>query len=83
MLLPVGRSGWAIVAGYMGMLSILGVFAPIAVISGIIAIKQINKSAHTPNPKYGLGRAYFGLILGGLFCALYGFVIVQALLRTQ
>ena len=66
MLLPVGRSGWAIAAGYLGLFSVLMIFAPIALIVSIIAIRDIKK-----NPgKHGMGRAIFGLIMGVLFTGL-------------
>jgi hypothetical protein len=63
MLLPIGRSGWAIAAGYAGLFSVLFVFAPFAILFGILAIRDIKK-----NPKkHGMGRAIFGLVMGILF----------------
>jgi hypothetical protein len=62
MLLPVGRSGWAIAAGYLGLFSVLVIFAPISLIVSIIAIRDIRK-----HDKRGMGRAIFGLIMGALF----------------
>ena len=62
MLLPVGRSGWAIAAGYLGLLSVLLIFAPIALIVAIIAILDIKRNPQ----KHGMGRAVFGLITGVL-----------------
>jgi hypothetical protein len=60
MLIPIGRSPWAIAAGYMGLISLLMFPAPIAIVFGVLAIRDINK-----NPKLtGLGRAWFGLIMG-------------------
>ncbi|MBS0465197.1 MAG: DUF4339 domain-containing protein, partial [Proteobacteria bacterium] len=38
MLLPVGRSPWAIAAGYLGLLAVTGIFAPFALVTGIIAV---------------------------------------------
>ncbi len=32
-ILPVGRSGWAIAAGYLGLFSVLGVFGPFAIVT--------------------------------------------------
>ena len=62
MLVPVGRSGWAIAAGYAGLFAALVFPAPIALILGIIAIRHIKK-----NPKlHGMGRAIFGLVMGVL-----------------
>ena len=59
-LLPVGRSGLAIAAGYLGLLSIILVVAPVAVIVSVLAIRDIKR-----NPKkMGMGRAIFGLVMG-------------------
>ncbi len=66
LLLPVGRSVWAIVAGYLGLFSVLLVFAPPALICGIVAIFDIRKSKLGPKPKFGMGRAIFGIIMGSL-----------------
>ncbi len=63
MLIPVGRSGWAIAAGYLGLISVIVLPAPFAIVFGCIAIRDIKKN---PN-KHGLGRAYFGLIMGIIF----------------
>jgi hypothetical protein len=63
MLLPVGRSGWAIAAGYLGLFSVLVCPAPIAVVISIIAIMDIKKHPE----RHGMGRAIFGLVMGGLF----------------
>ena len=62
MLLPVGRSGLAIAAGYAGLLSLLIVPAPIALVLGILAVIDI--IGHPE--KHGMGRAIFGIILGAL-----------------
>jgi len=59
-ILPVGRSGWAIAAGYLGLFSVLGVVAPIAIIVSMVAISDIKSNPH----KHGMGRAVFGLIMG-------------------
>jgi len=60
MILPVGRSGWAIAAGYLGLISVLLFPAPFAVLCSVIAMSQLKK-----NPKlHGMGRAIFGLVMG-------------------
>ncbi len=65
-LVPVGRSAWAIAAGYLALFSILMVFAPFAVLCGIMGLRSIKK-----NPALGgKGRAWFGIIMGGLVSAL-------------
>jgi len=60
MLLPVGRSAWAIAAGYAGLFALLCFPAPIALILGIIAIRDIRRRPE----KHGMGRAIFGLVMG-------------------
>jgi hypothetical protein len=75
MLLPVGRSGWAIAAGYLGLLSLLGVFAPFALITGILAVRDIRQHPE----KHGLGRAWFGIIMGALLSIVLVFVIASTL----
>lgn len=62
MMLPVGRSGWAIAAGYLGLVSPLMIFAPFALVTGILAVREIRR-----NPKlHGMGRAVFGVVMGGI-----------------
>jgi hypothetical protein len=62
LLLPVGRSGWAIAAGYLGLVSVLCVPAPFALVAGLLAIAEMRR-----NPKkHGMGRAVFGIVMGGL-----------------
>jgi hypothetical protein len=62
LLLPVGRSGWAIAAGYLGLISVLCIPAPLALLAGILAIRDMRR-----NPKlHGMGRAVFGIVMGTL-----------------
>jgi hypothetical protein len=65
-VLPVGRSGLAIAAGYLGLLSPIVIFAPFALIVGILALRDL---ARSPG-RLGRGRAWFGVIAGGLFTVL-------------
>jgi hypothetical protein len=72
MLIPVGRSGWAIAAGYAGLFAALFFPAPLAIVLGIVAIRDIKK-----NPKkHGMGRAIFGLVSGILFTIPLIFIII-------
>lgn len=64
-VLPVGRSFLSIAAGYLGLLSPLIIFAPFALICGLLALQEMKKK---PELK-GAGRAWFGIIMGGL-CSL-------------
>lgn len=65
MLLPVGRAGSAIAAGYLALFSVIpGVgllLGGLALLCGIIALKQINRDPSLS----GKGRAWFGIVLGG------------------
>ncbi|MGC4005820.1 MAG: hypothetical protein QM811_22960 [Pirellulales bacterium] len=60
MLLPVGRSPFAIIAGYLGLLSPLVIFAPFAILFAGLAIWDMKKNPE----KSGMGRAIFGLVMG-------------------
>ena len=62
MILPTGKSSWAIMAGYLGLLSFIPGVGILAVIAGILAIKDIKRN---PN-KHGMGRAITGIVLGVL-----------------
>ena len=61
-ILPVGRSGLAIIAGYLGLFSFLIVPAPLSLVVSGLAIRDLKN-----NPKkHGMGRAIFGLVMGVL-----------------
>jgi len=77
MLIPVGRSGWAIAAGYFGLFSILFFPAPLALILAIVAILDIKRHPE----KHGMGRAIFGLVMGGLFSLLLVVMLVSSVLK--
>ncbi len=63
MLIPVGRSGWAIAAGYCGLFALIPILAPIAIIVSIVALRDLKKHPES----HGKGRAIFGLVMGCLF----------------
>lgn len=75
LLLPVGRSGWAIAAGYAGLFSLVLVFAPVALILGMVAVVDIRRHPH----KHGMGRAIFGIVMGVIFSVVLGLMIISAL----
>jgi len=77
LILPVGRSLWAIAAGYCGLISILGCPAPFAIILAMIAMHDIKRHPE----KHGMGRAIFGLLMGCLCTAamIAGFAFANAL----
>jgi hypothetical protein len=62
MLLPVGRSVWAIIAGYLGLFSLIIFPAPFAIIVGIIAVIDIKRHPD----RHGMGRAIFGIVMGAV-----------------
>lgn len=62
MMLPVGRSGWAIAAGYLALFSVLIVPAPFALACGVMAVRDIRRHPE----RHGMGRAVFGIIMGTL-----------------
>jgi Short C-terminal domain len=71
-LLPVGRSGLAIAAGYVGLVSFLVWPAALAaIILGILAIRDIKRN----EGKHGMGRAIFALIAGGI--VIVGFLVLM------
>lgn len=61
-LLPVGRSGLAIAAGYAALFAILIFPAPLALLLGVLAIRDLRKHP----TKHGMGRAVFGVVMGAL-----------------
>ena len=77
-LLPVGRSGFAIAAGYLALFSVLVVPAPLALLFGILALRDIKKHPE----KSGRGRAWFGIVFGGFFTILLVIMLVVLLVGT-
>ena len=73
MLLPVGRSGWAIAAGYLGLLSLAGGFlGPVAIAISLVALHDMRKHPE----RHGMGRAVTGLVGGGIGTVMLVFVII-------
>jgi hypothetical protein len=66
MVIPVGRSAWAVLAGYLGLFSVLLFPAPFAVLTGLLAIRELRRQPS----KHGMGRAIFGIICGSLVMGL-------------
>lgn len=73
LLLPVGRSAWAICAGYFGLFALLPIFSPFAILISLGAILHLRS-----NPKLlGWGRAIFGLCMGIVTTMFYGILILK------
>jgi hypothetical protein len=78
-VIPVNPSVWAIAAGYLGLFSVLCVFAPFSLIAGILALKDLKAN---PN-KTGRGRALFGIIMGVIGTGTMIGVAVLSLLKAK
>ena len=74
MLIPIGRSGWAVAAGYLGLLSLLPFVGVLALAIGIVAVCDLRQHPE----KHGAGRAWFGIFAGGLSLLFYGMMLVVA-----
>jgi sugar phosphate permease len=61
-MLPVGRTGLSIVAGYLGLLALFVVPAPLALAVGIWALVDLKEHPD----KSGMGRAIFAIVMGAL-----------------
>ena len=77
LLLPVGRSVYAIVAGYLGLLSPLLLPAPLALLFGFLALRDMRQHPE----RHGMGRAIFGMVMGGIFTFGLAGMIVMAILH--
>jgi hypothetical protein len=73
-LLPIGRSGWAIAAGYAGLFAFLVFPAPIALVLGVVALFHLRRRRDLR----GWGRAIFGTVVGALGTALLVVAIAGA-----
>ncbi len=73
MLLPVGRSAHAIAAGYLGLLSFIPFVGYLAIVFSVLAILDLRKHRE----KSGWGRVVVGLLMGGIFSAMYTFMYLR------
>lgn len=74
-LVPVNRSPLSIVAGYVGLFSVLVIPAPFAVGLGWWALRDLRRHPD----KRGRGRAWFAIALGGLvLCAVAAGLLLRA-----
>jgi hypothetical protein len=79
LLLPVGRSVWAVLAGYAGLLAVLIFPAPLALGLGLLAIRDIKRHPE----KFGMGRAYFGLVMGLLGSLVLMFFVAMMIIEAN
>ena len=58
----MGRSAWAVAAGYLGLLSLIPFVGIAAIACGVLGLRQL-----AAEPELGgRGRAWFGIALGTL-----------------
>lgn len=79
MLVPLGRSGWAIAAGYLGLISVLCFPAPFALFAGLLAIRDMKRNPE----KHGMGRAIFGLVMGSIGSVLIIVALISMVLNPK
>ena len=65
---PAGHEPMAMLASYLGLLSILGIFAPFGILFGVLALRNLRQQPHL----LGAGRAWFGVVMGTAFSVIYG-----------
>ena len=79
MVVPLNTSGLAIAAGYLGLISVLCLPAPFALLLGILALGHLKK-----HPKQdGKVRAIFGIVMGAIFSAVMVIAGVATLLSQK
>jgi hypothetical protein len=75
MLTPVDRPASAIVAGYLGLLSLLPLFGIAAILVSLVALRTLKA-----NPDLsGRGRAIFGLVMGSVTTLVYAIPIIMVI----
>jgi hypothetical protein len=77
-VLPVGRSGLAIAAGYVGLIGIfIPLFGPVAIVLGILAVRDMKRNPE----KHGMGRVIFAFIASGFGTLVTtGFLVIYLLM---
>ncbi|MBN8646033.1 MAG: DUF4190 domain-containing protein [Planctomycetes bacterium] len=74
---PMDRSGWAIAAGYAALFCLIILPGPLALALGLVALWDLKRRPH----KIGRGRAWFGIIAGGLATAVLLLIAVASTWR--
>lgn len=65
-LIPMGTTPIPMIAGYLGLFSLLILPAPFALILGVVGLNQLKKK----NITNGRGRCWTGIVLGSIFTVL-------------
>lgn len=75
LLIPVGRTALSMIAGYVGLLSlVLFPLAPVAIVLGVLAIRDLKRRPG----KAGMGRAIFAIIAGALITVAVAAILLAA-----
>jgi hypothetical protein len=69
-LLPVGRSGWAIATGYLGLFAFFPFVGYFTLLLALVAIIDLRRHRH----KSGWGRVIFGLVIALPMSVLYTYM---------
>lgn len=75
---PVRADPWAVLAGYLGLFSMILVAAPFSLAVAILALKSLKKHPE----RTGKGRAWFGLVMGVIGTPLLIWVVLSILTRS-
>jgi hypothetical protein len=72
-LVPVGRSGFAIAAGYLALFSVLLIPGPLALACGLLGLRSIARRPEL----LGRGRAWFGIVAGSVASVLLVVLLIN------
>lgn len=73
-MIPCGRPFSALAAGYLGLLSVIPIFAPFAILTGVLGLKAIKKDSSLT----GSVRCWFGIIAGALSILICLLLLISA-----
>lgn len=73
-IMPVGRSGWAVVAGYFGLFSLFPVVGILSILISVAAFRELKAKPEL----LGTGRAWFGMVMGILTTVLWALMFAFA-----
>ena len=79
LVLPMGTPISAIIAGYLGLVSVLILPAPFAVVMGFVGLRQIKKGGK----RYGKARCWVGIILGGIVTIGVVAIMIESILNQS
>lgn len=72
-LLPTGRSGWSIAAGYVALVALfIWALGPVALALGLLGLRESRRTGI-----HGRGRAWFAVVVGALATIGCGWFVVR------